>query len=175
MVRQSRVRMSERKKLQVHRRGPPEDQALWRRGVRWRRTEAGSRVVLCRAAPHALAALHHHGDTWQHPPLSAARAPGREASLLEPLFFLILLLLLPQNAPRFHGVRVHGRREPRLQHWAAIHRHTRTPHSASWRRVRSTRPREAATSFAFLRTLPCAGPQPIRGAAEGSGGRDKGF
>lgn len=60
-------------------------------------------------------------------------------------------------------------------HWGAIHRHTRTLHSAAWRRVRSTRPREAATSFAFLQTLPCMGPQPIRAAAESSGGGTKAF
>lgn len=56
--------------------------------------------MLRRAAPRALAALHHHGATWQHPPLSAAHASWREAPLLE--------------SPRFHGVRVPRRRKPCL-------------------------------------------------------------
>lgn len=125
-------------------------------------------AALCCAAPRALAALHHHGASWQHPPLSAAHAPWREAPLLESSRCASFARRARPSASRASSavVRVH---------WGAIHRRTRTLHSAAWRRVRSTRPREAATSFAFLQTLPCTGPQPIRAAAESSGGGTKAF
>lgn len=118
------------------------------------------------AARCALPALHHHGTTWQHPSPSDGPASCRSASPSVPS-----IRFVPQ-------VRVSPCTEPCLLWSERIWERftdTLTLRSAAWRCVRSTRPGEPATSFAFLQPLPSMRSQPIRATKESSGGGTNAF
>lgn len=118
----------------------------------------------------ALSALHNHGASWQHPPPSAALgAPASPSAVplkvLSASFSLLACasLRLIEPCPQWSELT-----------WERI-TDALALRSAAWRRVRSTRSEEPATSFAFLQPLPSMGFQPITANEHSSGGGTNAF
>lgn len=105
------------------------------------------------AARRALPALHNYGVAWQHPSPTVGHALCSEAQV--PKSFPCVSILMRASPPFTEFCLV----------WSECtwERFTDTlaVRSTAWRCVRSTRPEEPATSFAFLQPLPSTRFQPI--------------
>lgn len=110
------------------------------------------------AARRALPALHNYGVAWQHPSPTAGHALCSEAPI--PKSFPCVSILMRASPPFTESCLV----------WSECtwERFTDTlaVRSTAWRCVRSTRPEDPATSFAFLQPLPSTRFQPITETTE---------